>query len=196
MKITTVEFVTSATGLHNCPAGDHPEVALAGRSNVGKSSLFNTLVGRRKLARTSNTPGRTRLINYFQVNDSFHLVDLPGYGFAKVPLQVREQWGQMVEKYLTGRSQLRGLIMLVDIRHKPTADDKQMLGWLRHYGVPAAVVATKADKLSRSRAMQNLKVIKAELEMSQDEPPVLFSSTTGQGKDDVWAIIEKWVTTE
>ncbi len=193
MKIATVEFVTSSTGLHNCPAVDLPEVALAGRSNVGKSSLFNTLVGRKKLARTSNTPGRTQLINYFLVNGSFHLVDLPGYGFAKVPLQVRQQWGKMVEKYLTGRSQLSGLLLLVDIRHKPTADDKLMLEWLKYKDIPVAVAATKADKLSRGRAMQNLKMMQTELQLAPDNPPVLFSSVTGQGREDVWAVIEKWI---
>jgi len=193
MKITTVEFVTSADGLHNCPDGDLPEVALAGRSNVGKSSLFNTLVGRKKLARTSNTPGRTQLINYFLVNGFFHLVDLPGYGFARVPFQVRRQWGKMIEKYLTGRSQLRGLLLLVDIRHKPTAGDKLMLEWLNFNGIPVAVAAVKADKLSRSRALQSLKVIQTELELARDNPPVLFSSVTGQGKEDLWAVIEKWI---
>ncbi|MCL2336630.1 MAG: ribosome biogenesis GTP-binding protein YihA/YsxC [Firmicutes bacterium] len=189
MKITTVEFVTSADGLHHCPDGDLPEVALAGRSNVGKSSLFNALVGRKKLARTSNTPGRTQLINYFLVNGAFHLVDLPGYGFAKAPLAVRQQWGKMIEKYLTGRRQLRGLLLLVDIRHQPTADDKLMLEWLRYNSIPAAVAAVKADKLSRGRALQNLKVIQTELGLTRDNPLVLFSSVTGQGREEVWSVI-------
>lgn len=194
MRITTVDFVTSATRLNDCPAGDHPEVALAGRSNVGKSSLLNALTGRKKIARVSNTPGRTRLLNFFLVNGTFHLVDLPGYGFARVPPQVRRQWGQMIEEYLTRRRQLQGVILVVDVRHKPSADDKQMLHWLRHYSIPTAVVATKADKLSRSRALQNLKTVQAELSLTKDEPPVLFSASTGQGRDELWEIIEQWVS--
>lgn len=192
MKIITADYVTSATGLHDCPAGDHPEVALAGRSNVGKSSLLNILTGRKKLARTSNTPGRTRLINFFLVNNAMHLVDLPGYGFARVPPQMRDQWGQMIESYLTRRKQLRGVIVLVDLRHKPTAGDKQMLDWLNHYSIPAGVAATKADKLSRGRALQNLKTVQTNLASTIKEPPVLFSAVTGQGKDKLWDIIQKW----
>ncbi|MCG8402311.1 MAG: ribosome biogenesis GTP-binding protein YihA/YsxC [Firmicutes bacterium] len=192
MKIITADYVASATGLHDCPAGDHPEVALAGRSNVGKSSLLNTLTGRKKLARTSNTPGRTRLINFFLINNAVHLVDLPGYGFARVPPQMRDQWGRMIESYLTRRKQLRGVIVLVDLRHKPTAGDKQMLDWLNYYGIPAGVAATKADKLGRGRALQNLKTVQTHLDSTLKEPPVLFSAVTGQGKDKLWDIIQKW----
>lgn len=193
MKVISAEFVTSATGLGNCPAESHPEVALAGRSNVGKSSLFNTLVNRKRLARTSNTPGRTQLINFFIINDKLHLVDLPGYGFAKVPVQVKAQWGKMINGYLTGRKQLRGLLLLVDVRHEPTADDRQMYNWLKTYRIPTAVVATKADKLSRGRAMQNLAVIRNTLQLSDGDPLILFSAVTGQGKDDIWAVIESWM---
>lgn len=168
-------------------------MALAGRSNVGKSSLLNALTGRKKIARVSNTPGRTRLLNFFLVNGAFHLVDLPGYGFARVPPEVRRQWGRMIEQYLTRRKPLRGVILLVDVRHKPTADDRQMLQWLRHYGIPFAVVATKADKLSRSRALQNLKTVQTELDLSGGQPPVLFSALTGQGRDEVLQVIENWI---
>ncbi len=189
MKITSAEFITSATGLDACPAGSRPEVALAGRSNVGKSSLLNTLVNRRRLARTSSTPGRTQLINFFLINSSFYLVDLPGYGFAKVPPAVKARWGTMVEGYLAGREQLRGVILLVDVRHKPTNNDKQMYAWLKHYGIPAAVVATKADKLSRGRAMQNLAAARAALSLAEGDPLILFSAVTGQGKEQVWDFI-------
>jgi len=192
MKITSAEFVTSATGLDKCPVGSLSEVALAGRSNVGKSSLFNVLVNRKRLARTSNTPGRTQLINFFIINDRFHLVDLPGYGFAKVPIKVKAQWGKMVSGYLAGRKQLRGLILLVDVRHKPTADDQQMYNWLKAYHIPTAVVVTKADKLSRGRAMQNLAVVRKTLQLFDGDPLILFSAVTGQGKDEIWAVIESW----
>ncbi len=192
MKIISAEFVTSATGLDKCPAGSHPEVALAGRSNVGKSSLFNTLVNRKRLARTSNTPGRTQLINFFIINDILYLVDLPGYGFAKVPVRVKVQWGKMVNSYLAGRKQLRGLLLLVDVRHKPTTDDQQMYNWLKTYRIPTAVVATKADKLSRGRAKQNLAVVRQTLQVVDGDPLILFSAVTGQGKDDIWAVIENW----
>ncbi|KAF1085644.1 putative GTP-binding protein EngB [Sporotomaculum syntrophicum] len=192
MKIISAEFVTSATGLDKCPAGSHPEVALAGRSNVGKSSLLNTLVNRKRLARTSNTPGRTQLINFFIINDILHLVDLPGYGFAKVPVRVKAQWGKMVNSYLAGRKQLRGLLLLVDVRHKPTTDDQQMYNWLKTYHIPTAVVATKADKLSRGRAKQNLAVVRQTLQLVDGDPLILFSAVSGQGKDDIWAVIENW----
>lgn len=193
MKITSAEFVTSATGLDKCPAGSRPEVALAGRSNVGKSSLLNTLVNRRRLARTSSTPGRTQLINFFSINDMFYLVDLPGYGFAKVPARVKARWGEMIEGYLAKRKQLRGLILLVDVRHKPTADDQQMYHWLKTYNIPTVVVATKADKLSRGRAVQNLAVVRKTLQLPASAPLILFSSVTGQGKGDIWAVIQDWV---
>ncbi|TYO98049.1 ribosome biogenesis GTP-binding protein YihA/YsxC [Desulfallas thermosapovorans] len=193
MKITSAEFVTSATGLDKCPAGSRPEVALAGRSNVGKSSLLNNLVSRRRLARTSNTPGRTQLINFFSINDMFYLVDLPGYGFAKVPVRVKARWGKMIEDYLARREQLRGLILLVDVRHKPTADDQQMYHWLSTYHIPTLVVATKADKLSRGRAIQNLAMIRKNLQLPASAPLILFSAVTGQGKEEIWAVIQNWV---
>lgn len=193
MKITSAEFATSATRLDKCPATSRPEVALAGRSNVGKSSLLNVLVNRKRLARTSNTPGRTQLINFFAINNSFYLVDLPGYGFAKVPAHVKARWGKMVEGYLAGREQLCGVILLVDVRHKPTADDRQMYDWLKHYQIPTAVVATKADKLSRGRALQNLQVVRKALSPADGDPLLLFSAVTRQGKDEVWSIIEEWI---
>lgn len=193
MKITTAEFITSAPGLDKCPAGSYHEVALAGRSNVGKSSLLNSLINRKRLARISNTPGRTQLINFFAINETFYLVDLPGYGFAKVPTRVKSQWGQMVEGYLAGREQLQGVILLVDVRHPPTADDQQMYRWLKAYRIPTAVVVTKADKLSRGRAMQSLAVIRKTLSLEDNDPLIMFSAVTKQGKDEVWNVIEGWV---
>ena len=193
MKITSADFETSAVKLEKCPAESYPEVALAGRSNVGKSSLLNSLINRKRLARTSNTPGRTQLINFFLINGSFHLVDLPGYGFAKVPTRVKAEWGKMVEGYLAKRIQLRGVVQLVDIRHAPTTEDLQMYNWLKHYGIPTAVVATKADKISRGRTMQNLAVVRKTLSISEEAPLLLFSALTGQGKDEVWKVIGDWV---
>lgn len=193
MKITSAEFVTSAVKAANYPAGELPEVALAGRSNVGKSSLLNKLVNRKGLARASKTPGRTRLINFFLVNGFFRLVDLPGYGYAKVSAGERESWRKMVEGYLKTRENLRGVVLLVDSRHPPTAQDAQMYDWLKQQGVPAAVVATKADKLSRSKLLQSLKVIRSTLPLAEGDQLVPFSAETGQGKEDLLGIIGQWV---
>lgn len=192
MKIISAEFVTSAVKPPNYPAGELPEVALAGRSNVGKSSLLNKLINRKRLARTSNTPGRTRLINFFLVNDSFHLVDLPGYGYARVPVGERDSWKKMVEDYLMTRPHLKGVLLLVDSRHPPTAMDLQMYGWLKFRGLPAAVAATKADKLSRSRLLQSLKVIKKDLQLAEGDALVPFSAETGQGREELLKIIDSW----
>lgn len=196
MKINSAEFVTSAVNTADYPAGELPEVALAGRSNVGKSSLINKLVKRKGLARTSNTPGRTRLINFFRVNGVFHLVDLPGYGYAKVPLQERESWRKMVDGYLNTRKNLKGIVMLVDSRHPPTAQDVQMYDWLKHRGLEAVVVVTKADKNSRSRLLQSLKVIRAALPLADGDPLVPFSAATGQGREELLGIIARWVGIE
>lgn len=192
MKIKSAEFVSSAVKAANYPTGELPEVALAGRSNVGKSSLLNRLVNRKGLARSSNTPGRTRLLNFFLVNGLFRLVDLPGYGYAKVPVGERESWRKMVEGYLETRENLRGVVLLVDSRHPPTAQDAQMYDWLRHQGVPAAVVATKADKLSRSRLLQSLKVIRATLPLAEGDQLVPFSAETGLGREELLKIIGHW----
>ncbi|MDD4766479.1 MAG: ribosome biogenesis GTP-binding protein YihA/YsxC [Desulfotomaculaceae bacterium] len=193
MRINDAEFVTSAVKTADYPAGELPEVALAGRSNVGKSSLLNKLVNRKGLARTSNTPGRTRLINFFRVNGVFHLVDLPGYGYAKVSLREKDSWRKMVEGYLNTRINLRGIVLLIDSRHPPTAQDIQMYDWLKYRGVNAVVVATKADKNSRSRLLQSLKVIRAALPLAEGDQLVPFSAETGQGREELLEIIGRWV---
>lgn len=192
MKITRTEFVTSAVKASDYPAGGLPEVALAGRSNVGKSSLLNKLVNRRGLARTSNTPGRTRLINFFLVNGHFYLVDLPGYGYAKVAARERESWGKMIEKYLLERENLKGVLLLIDSRHPPTAQDKQAYDWLKNNRIPVAVAATKADKQSKSRLQRSLQIIKKELSLDGRDSLTPFSAQTGQGREELLAIIGQW----
>jgi len=193
MKIVSAEFVKSSTVLENCPAQGHPEVALAGRSNVGKSSLLNRLTGRKKLARTSNTPGRTQTINFYIINGNLYLVDLPGYGYARVPEKVRAKWGPMIEGYLAGREQLRGVILIVDIRHKPTAQDVQMCQWLRFYGMNFAVAATKADKISRGKLQKHLVEVRNTLELGRGDILIPFSAQTGAGREEVWKVIEEWI---
>lgn len=166
------------------PQHDLPEVALVGRSNVGKSSLINHLIGSR-LARTSNTPGRTQTINFYGIDGRLCLVDLPGYGYAKVPQHVKRQWGPMIEGYLAGRPNLVGVLQIVDIRHPPTKDDKAMADWLRQSGFPAVAVATKADKISRGRRPQHVQRMAGELRF----PVTAFSSVSGDGRNDVIAVL-------
>jgi len=193
MKIISAEFVKSAVKDKDYPAGELPEVALAGRSNVGKSSLLNKLLNRKKLARTSKTPGRTRMINFFLVNGRFRLVDLPGYGYARVSFRERESWRKMVESYLKSSKNLRGMVLLVDSRHPPTALDVQMYNWLKFYRIPTVVVGTKADKLSRSRLINSLETISKTLPVSDQDPLVPFSAETGLGRKELLEIIDNWV---
>ncbi|MBO8168764.1 MAG: YihA family ribosome biogenesis GTP-binding protein [Thermoanaerobacteraceae bacterium] len=196
MEIKKAEFVTSGVKMSQYPQGPLPEVAFAGRSNVGKSSLLNKLVRRKKLARVSKQPGRTRTINFFRVNDQFHLVDLPGYGFARVPASVKRQWGRMIEEYLSKREQLRGVVLLLDIRHKPTVDDQQMVEWLVASKVPTIFVATKADKISRGKRQKHLSVIRKTLELPPDQPVIAFSAETGEGKDVLLSGIERLINSD
>ena len=159
MKITSAELVISAAAPKQFPPTKVPEVAFAGRSNVGKSTLINSLLNRKNLVKTSSTPGKTQLINFFRINQSFHCVDLPGYGFAKVPEPIRRSWRALIEAYLAGREPLRGVVLIIDIRHGPNAQDRQLLGWLVHHQLPVLVVASKADKLSRGRQVQQLQLM-------------------------------------
>src|SRR5690554_1174900 len=184
MNLHDAEFLTSAVNAKGYPQHDLKEIALVGRSNVGKSSLVNTLVNRRKFARTSGQPGRTQTINFYRV-DRLCLVDLPGYGFAKVPAAVRSAWRPMIEGYLTGRPNLVGVLHLVDARHEPTKDDQVMSIWLREMDMPSVLIATKADKISRSRYQKHVKMIREALQRE----PVLFSAQTKQGRDEVLRII-------
>lgn len=196
MKVIEAKYVASAVNLEQCPDDHYPEVAFAGRSNVGKSSLINALLNRKALARTSSKPGKTQTINFYQVNNNVYLVDLPGYGFAKVSKEVKATWGKMIEQYLSKRSTLKGVIQLVDIRHEPTGDDILMYQWLQHYQLPTVVVATKADKISKGRRQQHLKVIRTKLNLTPEVLLLPFSSETKEGSDQLWEILDTWLGNE
>lgn len=192
--IRSAEFLKTAVHPHHYPAHDLPEVAFAGRSNVGKSSLINCLVHRKKLVRTSRTPGQTQTINFFRVNDAFCFVDLPGYGFARVPESIRATWRPMVESYLTGRMNLRGIVQIMDARHLPTPDDMKLWQWLRGRQIPAIPVLTKLDKLRRSDRHSHLEQAAETLGVPV-ETVLLFSAVTGEGRERLWEILFPWIDT-
>jgi GTP-binding protein len=185
MKVREAVFVKSAVAPGGYPSQGLPEVAFAGRSNVGKSSLINCLVHRRGLAKTSSTPGKTRLLNFFVVNSALSLVDLPGYGFARVPEKVRRSWGSIVETYLKTRKELRLVILLLDARHEPTDQDLQLVGWLRQHHIPSLAVVTKVDKVSRSRRKSQIAKILSRLGEYEGRM-IPFSAATREGKAAVW----------
>ena len=185
MKILSAEFVTGAVQPSQFPASVLPEVAFAGKSNVGKSSLINALLNRKHLVKTSSTPGKTREINFFRINGAFSFVDLPGYGYAEAPKQVQRGWQALLEGYLTGRAPLRGVVLILDARHDPSPLDRQMKDFLESYGVPVLAVANKVDKLSRSQVPAQLAAIARQMDLP--EPPLAYSSKTGEGRDALWA---------
>lgn len=192
MIIKKSDFYITAVSSAQYPKDNKPEIAFVGRSNVGKSTIINTLTNRKALARVSGVPGKTRVINFFTINDEFYFVDLPGYGFAKVSKQEKQKWGQMIEKYLTSRKQLRLIILLVDIRRIPTEDDKMMCNWVKHYGVNFLVVCTKADKVSKNEMIKNLKIIREELELNDSDNIISFSATKKTGKDEILNYFDKF----
>lgn len=194
MEIKSAEFITSMAA-YTAPEPLLPQIAVAGKSNVGKSSLINKLCQRKALAKTSATPGKTRLINLFLLNDAFHLVDLPGYGFAKVDKQEKIRWGEMMENYFRQSEQLKLTLHLVDIRHEPTQDDLQMNAFLRGMNLPFLVVATKSDKISRGARMKHLAPICRQLQV-QPWQVVCFSSENGDGRDQLMEILEKALSEE
>ena len=188
MKITSAEFITSATKPSQYPPTAMPEIAFAGRSNVGKSSLINTLVNRKHLVKTSSTPGRTQLINFFDINQRMGFVDLPGYGYAKVPVAVRKKWGPMIETYLSGRETLRGVVVIMDIRRIPGQEELNLLGWLNHYAIAGILVLTKTDKLSKNKQAKQHHLIARALERPKNDF-ILFSAKTRRGRDTIWNAI-------
>ncbi len=186
-----VAFLTSAFRANHYPLPDRPEIAFAGKSNVGKSSLINVLVNRKGLARTSSRPGRTQAINFFTMDNSLYLVDLPGYGFARVPIKVKKSWQGMVENYLRERSNLKAVVVILDIRRDVSSGDIDLLGWLKHYGIHAIPVLTKADKLSRQKARTRASVITRKLKGISPIDPLLFSAKTKEGKEKIWDEIRR-----
>jgi GTP-binding protein len=190
LTIRSLEFLGGmATAIGWRPEPTLPEVAFAGRSNVGKSSLLNRLIHRKKFARVSNTPGRTREINFFKVNDAFVLADLPGYGYARIAKEKRAEWTPLLEGYLSGSPQLRGIVQLLDVRHDPTADDKQMLDFLSDIGVPTIVVFTKIDKISKPERGKQIFEISRDLGLDAEQT-IAFSAVSGEGRDDLGEAIE------
>ena len=196
MLVKKAELKAVAVKKNQYPEDTLPEVAFAGRSNVGKSSLLNTLTNRKNLARVSGTPGKTRTINFFQINDAFRIVDLPGDGYAKLSKSATADWGNMMETYLANRENLRLVIQLVDIRHEPTAQDVQMYQWLQHYGLDGVVVATKADKISRNQLRTQMNLIRKTLGMAQDDIVLPVSSLKKTGYEDLWSVIEQIISDE
>ena len=183
--VSKAEFVASAVQSTGFPVADRPEVAFAGRSNVGKSSLLNRLLNRRNLARTGSTPGRTQTINFFNVNDKLYFVDLPGFGYAKVPEAVRAGWKGMVEGYLTAPRDLRAVLLLVDIRRQPAPEESNLLEWLDYHDLTVAVVATKSDKVNRSRHRPRAEEISRSYGLRR--PPFIFSAKSGEGRESIWS---------
>ena len=194
MKINKAEFVTSAVAPDHYPVHELPEVALAGRSNVGKSSFINKICQRKALARTSSKPGKTQTLNFFNINDEIMFVDVPGYGYAKVSKTEREKWGVMMEQYLTSQEALRGVVLLVDIRHDPTGDDVTMYNFLKHYEIPVIVVATKLDKIEKSQRQKHEAAVKRKLQFDPSDRFVAFSAETAEGKDEAWKAIYALIT--
>jgi GTP-binding protein len=190
ISVKSAEFVTSAVKPAQYPEGDYPEVAFAGRSNVGKSSLINKLVNRKGLVKTSSTPGRTQLINFFLINQALSLVDLPGYGYAKVPARIRADWGPMVRTYLEQRKNLKGVVLLQDLRRRPKDIDLDFMAWLRENNLPCVLVATKTDKVKSSVKTKTLKSLLGALPPEAPRP-ILFSALTGRGKEELWAAVSE-----
>ena len=193
MKINNAEFITSAAKENQYPPEGLPEIAFAGRSNVGKSSLINLLTRRKGLAKVSQNPGKTRTINFFLIDGKWRIVDLPGYGYAKVSKSESDSWGKMMEHYLENRNDLKVVVQLVDSRHEPSAQDKQMYDYLRYYNLAGLVVATKVDKLSKNELNKNLARIRRELELSNDEVLVPVSALSKTGVDELLNVIGRFL---
>ncbi|MBQ9064548.1 MAG: YihA family ribosome biogenesis GTP-binding protein [Blautia sp.] len=188
IKKVSLDIVCGVTS--RLPHTERPEIAFAGRSNVGKSSLINTLVNRKSLARTSSQPGKTQTINFYNINNSIYLVDLPGYGYAKTSVSEKEKWGKMIERYLRGSKDLRAVFLLVDIRHEPNANDHQMYEWIINNGYRPIIICTKLDKLKRSQVPKAIKTIRDSLRLPEDAVLIPYSSQTKQGREEIWQKID------
>lgn len=191
MVIKNVALETVCGITSKLPENTHPEVAFAGKSNVGKSSLINALMNRKNLARTSSQPGKTQTINYYNVNDELYFVDLPGYGYAKVSLEIKAKWGKMIENYLRRSSQLKMIFLLIDIRHEPSENDRTMYDWIRKMGFQPVIIATKLDKINRSQIAKQLKIVKEGLKASKDTVVIPFSAETKQGRDEIYELLDQ-----
>lgn len=190
--VSKAELVLSAAKKEQWPSSTLKEICLAGRSNVGKSSLINTLCSRKKLAYVGNKPGKTKLLNFFIIDDDLMIVDVPGYGYANASKATLIQFGQMMEDYFSQREQLKGMILIVDIRHKPTEDDITMLEFARYHQIPLCIVATKADKLSYNKQIKQIEIIRKTLQINENEPLILFSAESGKGREALWQAIDRF----
>lgn len=190
MVIKSAELETVCGITSKLPENEKPEVAFAGKSNVGKSSLINGLLNRKALARTSSQPGKTQTINFYNINDALYLVDLPGYGYAKVSEETKAKWGKMIENYLHGSKQLRAVFLLIDIRHEPSANDKDMYNWIVYQGYEPIIIATKLDKIKRSQVQKQMKILREGLKLTPGTKIIPFSAETKQGRDEIWEIID------
>ena len=193
MIIKQAELETVCGITSKLPENAFPEVAFAGKSNVGKSSLINGLLNRKSLARTSSQPGKTQTINFYKVNGDLYLVDLPGYGYAKVSNEIKAKWGRMIENYLHGSKQLKAVFLLVDIRHEPSANDKDMYQWIVAQGYEPVITATKLDKIKRSQVQKQIKILKEGLKLLPGTQLIPFSAETKQGRDEIWDVICSFV---
>lgn len=194
IKKVALDIVCGITS--RLPENSIPEIAFAGKSNVGKSSLINGLMNRKSLARTSAQPGKTQTINYYNVNNEVYLVDLPGYGYAKVSQEVKEKWGKLIERYLHTSKQLKAVFLLVDIRHEPSANDKTMYDWIVSNGFYPIIIATKSDKIKRSQLQKQIKIMKQGLNVVPETPIIPYSAVSKQGREEIWALIEQFMGAE
>lgn len=194
MNVNNVSLETVCGITSTLPENTLPEFAFAGKSNVGKSSLINALINRKSLARTSSQPGKTQTINFYNVEDALYFVDLPGYGYAKVSQEIKAKWGKMIERYLQKSTQLKLVFLLIDIRHEPSANDKNMYEWIEYNGFEPVIIATKLDKINRSQVQKHLKMLRTGLGLKKETILIPFSSETKQGKDEVWSIIDSYLT--
>ena len=196
VKIKKAEYILSAAWKSQWPEESFPEMCLAGRSNVGKSSFINTMLSRNGLAKVSSTPGKTRTLNFFNVNDALYFVDVPGYGYAKISKEIQAKWARMIERYLDTSNALRVVFLLVDIRHEPTAKDVETYQMLFKKGFNPLIIATKADKIKKNVRNKNISIIRKKLGLSQEVPVIPFSSATKEGKDEVWEYIEFFLNSQ